>query len=351
MSSVPTPSNPYPDLELNDAERQYPLPPSLLDARHYSDPDQYQRELEQIFFRSWFPVCPSSDLAAPRDFVVWDRLEQSIVIARRDDGSVSAWHNVCQHRGAKLISESGHCKTGRFKCPWHGFAYNLDGKVTGVPMKELFDPAELADLRESLGDLHDELAWYGLDGFETRYRTEIKLKANWKLVIDAFNETWHVPFTHTDTLAGMMLWRDAVLKLAPPHSWMTLPVRGFSEIAQPGADHRETHLCHYTVFPNTIFSCFPTHLQMWSVWPLSPTETILSAWGVVGPTPERLTDEKWAARNDRDWEHFLHVVKEDCEVIDEAGTLSASLGFRRNMFCTAEGRLTAFHEEVNRRIG
>jgi choline monooxygenase len=357
------------------ADEQYPLPPAVVDARNYSDPDRYEREIERIFYRAWFPVCPSSDLAAARDFVIWERLRQSIAIVRQDDGTVAAWHNVCQHRGAKIVSESGHCATGRFKCPWHGFAYDLGGAVCGIPLKESFDERELAGLRapavrvaewagfvwlalsdevpelsEFLGDIGAELSWYELEGFGTLYRHEIRLRANWKLVVDAFNETWHVPFTHSDTLTGMILWRDAALKITPPHTWMTLPVRDYTAAAAAGADHRKTHLCHYLAFPNTIFSCFPTHLQMWSVWPESVSETVLSAWGVVGPTPERMTDEQWASRSERDWDHFLRVVAEDCEVIEAAGPLAHSLGFKRNMFNTAEGRLTAFHREVDRWI-
>lgn len=365
-----------PSSGLSSAEQQYPLPPSLLDARHYSDPDQYAREIDRLFFHAWFPVRPATDLPEPRDFVVWDRLGQSVVIVRQDDGIVAAWHNVCQHRGARIVAESGHCRPGRFKCPWHGFAYDLDGRVSGVPLKDSFDPAELdglrapavratewggfvwlclsddvPDLATYLGDLHGELGWYGLENFRTLYRTEATLHGNWKLCVDAFNETWHVPFTHVDTLSGMVLWRDAHLHITPPHSWMTLPIRDFHDSAREGADHRAVNLCHYTVFPNTIFSCFPTHLQMWSFWPVSPTETIYSAWGIVGPTPKGLTDDEWAERNERDWTHFVDVVSEDRAVIDATGPLVGSLGFRRNMFNTAEGRLTAFHAEVNRRVG
>jgi choline monooxygenase len=363
------------DSQLTPAEEQYPLAPHILDADFYRDPQQYEREMERIFMRSWFPVCPSVDLANPRDHVVWDRLQQPIVIVRLDDGSIVAWHNVCQHRGARLVSKSGSCPTGKFRCPWHGFGYDLEGAVTNVPLRESFDPAELEglrvppvratewsgfvwvtfsdetpELREYLGVIGDELEGYGLDRFTTKYRTAFDLKANWKLCVDAFNETWHVPFTHKDTLTGLILWRDAALKLEPPHSWMTLPVRGFTDKSD-ATDHRKSHLCHYLVFPNTIFSCFPTHLQMWSTWPVSPTHTVLQAWGVVGPTPEGMTDEKWARHNDRDWEHFLSVVYEDAEVINEFASVVNSRGFRRNMFNTAESRLTAFHAEVNGIVG
>jgi hypothetical protein len=178
-----------------------------------------------------------------------------------------------------------------------------------------------------------------MDTFTTRFRTRLELGANWKLVMDAFNETWHVPFTHKDTLTGIIMWRDAVLHLEPPHSWMTLPVRGFTEKRADEPDHRKSHLCHYLAFPNTIFSCFPTHLQMWSVWPVSPTETVLEACGVVGPAPAGMDEGKWQRQNERDWNQFLD------------GTVARSLGFRRNMFNTAESRLTAFHEEVSARVG
>ncbi len=63
---------------------------------------------------------------------------------------------------------------------------------------------DVPPLTEYLGDIGTELAGYGLDDFTVRFRTSVLLKANWKIVVDAFNETWHVPFTHQDTLAGLV---------------------------------------------------------------------------------------------------------------------------------------------------
>lgn len=369
-STAPSPNDP-------DARTtQYPIGPSLLEASNYTDPQQFEREMARILLRSWFPAFPSQDLAAPRDYVVWDRLRQSVVIARQDEGSIAAWHNVCQHRGARLLGESGHCKLGKIVCPWHGFTHNLAGVVTGVPLRESFDEKELKglrtprvravewsgfvwlcfsdeapELREYLGDLWSELSWYKMEQFHTRFRSTLILGANWKLVVDAFNETWHVPFTHRRTLESMMEWRDARLRITPPHSWMTLPVRGFTDRHGSDVDHRRANVCHYLAFPNTIFSCFPTHMQMWSVWPISLNETLFTAWGVVGPAPAGVSEEKWTRQNERDWNHFMNVAAEDTAVINAWGTVAGSLGFRRSMFNTAEGRLTAFHQEVQRRAG
>lgn len=355
---------------LTAAEEQYPLEPHTIEARQYFDPELYERELAGVFHRSWFPVCPAQDLGDARDFVVWDELGQSVVIVRLDDGTLSAWHNVCQHRGARLVTKSGNCPRGRFVCPWHGFGYDLEGRVKTVPLRDSFPSSEvdglrtspvqaeewagfvwlafsedLPDLRTYLGVIATELDGYGLDRFQTKYRARLELKANWKLVIDAFNETWHVPFTHQDTLVGLVMWRDAALKLERPHSWMTLPVRGFTE-RFGDVDHRESHLCHYLAFPNTIFSCFPNHLQMWTTWPVSPTESVLEAYGVVGPAPLGMDDERWQHQNERDWKHFVAVLAEDAEVINNFASVVKSLGFRRNLFNTAESRLTAFHQEI-----
>jgi phenylpropionate dioxygenase-like ring-hydroxylating dioxygenase large terminal subunit len=83
-------------------------------------------------------------------------------------------------------------------------------------------------LRQYLGTIGDELEGYNLESFTTIYRAGVRLKANWKIVMDAFNETWHVQFTHRKTLTGIVMWRHAVLKIAEPHTWMTIPIRGFT---------------------------------------------------------------------------------------------------------------------------
>lgn len=376
MTSIDHESGTVPyDVSLNDAEQQYPLPPSALDVEHYRDPAQFEREIERIFLQTWLPACPSESLLESRDYVVFDELRQSVVLMRQDDGSVAAFHNVCQHRGARLLKGPGHCRTGRIKCPWHGFVYDLQGRLDSVPLRDTFDEQELDGLRapvvrtqewlgwvwinfaadappleEYLGKIGIELDRYGLDGYRIAYRETQELNANWKIVIDAFNETWHVPFTHKDTLGRLVMWRDAALKIESPHSWMTLPLHGFTD-SVASDDHQQKNICHYLAFPHTIFSCFPTHLQMWSAWPVSPQKTVLRVYQMMGPAPDGTTEERWAKQGERDWQHFIHVLAEDVEVIDGLGAVMDSKGYTRNLFNTAESRLTAFHEEVNRRAG
>jgi phenylpropionate dioxygenase-like ring-hydroxylating dioxygenase large terminal subunit len=359
-----------------DTTAQYPLPPSTVESGTYTDPARFEREMEEIFFQSWMPACPSGDISGPRDYVLFEELRQSIVIVRGDAGEVFAWHNVCQHRGTQIVTTPGQCEKGRFTCPWHGFQYDLTGKVRFMPMKAAFDAAliedlrappvrvaewsgfiwiclsaETPDLKTFLGDIHNEIGWFGLDRFTVPYRSAFTLKANWKTVVDAFNETWHVPFTHQSTLSEIVQWGKAHLRICNPHSWMSIPVKGLTDRMAADADHRAAQITHYLAFPNTFFSCFPTHLQTWNIWPVSPNETHFTAWGMVGPCPEGVTAEKWQRQNDRDWQNFLDVSAEDSAVIENWGKVARSLGQTRYMFNTAEGRLSAFHQQIATRVG
>jgi choline monooxygenase len=355
---------------------QYPLGPSLLPADKYRDAVGYHAEVEKILLRSWVVACPSSAVGSPREFFQWAELGQSVLIVRLDDGSVAAWHNVCQHRGAPLVNErSGTCPLGAFRCPAHGFSYDLEGRLAHAPLREAFDESELAGLRtppvavsewagwvwinldenprpleDELGDLKPEMDWYGFSGWEVNYSGSWEVKANWKTTVDAFNETWHVPFTHRTSVRGGLLWRNADMRLMPPHSMLSIPLRKYADVDEKTTDHQSRTLCHYLAFPNTFFNCFPRLAQCFSAWPTGPRTTVIRAWAMTPPRPEEYSPEDWKQRCDRDWEHFSGVVEEDVEVLNRAGAVYDSKGFHRNMFNEAEGRLTAFHGEVASRV-
>ena len=62
---------------------------------------------------------------------MWEGQGETIVITRKKDGSLAGFHNICLHRGARIVRDSGECAR-RFKCPWHDWVYDFDGKVVGV---------------------------------------------------------------------------------------------------------------------------------------------------------------------------------------------------------------------------
>ena len=106
-----------------------------LPAAYFYDPNVFQQERLRIFFRSWHLVAHVNDLKTPGDFVTYDILEQSVLVTKGKDGEIRAFHNVCQHRGNRLIdSTRGH--TPAITCAYHAWTYALDGRLRGAPRTE-----------------------------------------------------------------------------------------------------------------------------------------------------------------------------------------------------------------------
>ncbi len=95
----------------------------ILDADVYTDPERYQRERTAVLAPSWQVIGRSSQLPEPGDFITWEGQGETIVVTRRRDGGVSGFHNVCQHRGARIVKEPSGCAR-RFSCRWHNWVYD-----------------------------------------------------------------------------------------------------------------------------------------------------------------------------------------------------------------------------------
>ena len=92
----------------------------VVDASVYTDPTRYELERERVLRSSWIIGASSSEVPNANDWVLYEGHGETVVISRQADGSMRAFHNVCQHRGARLTrGESSGCDR-RFTCPWHG---------------------------------------------------------------------------------------------------------------------------------------------------------------------------------------------------------------------------------------
>ncbi|NQU71740.1 MAG: Rieske 2Fe-2S domain-containing protein [Rhodospirillales bacterium] len=109
----------------------------------YTDPDIFDAELERIFGQAWIYVGHDSQVKNPGDFAATRIGRQPMVMVRHSDGEIHVLHNRCAHRGAMVVGgEKGNVT--EFVCCYHGWVYDTDGKLTGVPLKhgypEHFDP-------------------------------------------------------------------------------------------------------------------------------------------------------------------------------------------------------------------
>jgi Rieske 2Fe-2S family protein len=117
-------------------------------ARHapgyvYASPEVFELEKEHIFLKDWLCMGRSEELPGIGDYATFRVLDEPIVIARGEDGALHAYSNICRHRGAEVASGAGN--TRQFSCPYHGWSYDLAGRLTGAHyMAEAkdFDPAQ-----------------------------------------------------------------------------------------------------------------------------------------------------------------------------------------------------------------
>src|SRR5262245_33817127 len=198
---------------------QYRLGDAFVPKGRYLDREFLERELAELFPRTWLMACRTEDLPGVGSYVEYLLHQTSILVVRESSTSIRAYHNACRHRGTRLAAGRG--RVGSIICPFHGWRWNLDGSIRLVLDQEEFAPRTDEDLGlqpvrcETWGgfvfinmDLDAEPLLDYLDPIPTvcepfqfehmRYRWHkgVILPCNWKTVLDGFLEAYHVPGTH-----------------------------------------------------------------------------------------------------------------------------------------------------------
>jgi phenylpropionate dioxygenase-like ring-hydroxylating dioxygenase large terminal subunit len=192
-------------------------------------PAHYELERDAIFRRTWLNVGRVEQLKRAGSYFTkeLDAARTSVVVVRGSDGEIRAFHNMCRHRGNKLVwndypreETSGVCR--QFTCKYHGWRYGLDGCLNFVQQESEFFDLDRADyglvavqvdvwegfifvnlddrnttlLREYLGDFAKGIEGYPFDKLTQVHKYRAEVGSNWKLFIDAFMEFYHAPVLH-----------------------------------------------------------------------------------------------------------------------------------------------------------
>lgn len=225
-----------------------------LSSKPYYDPEWYELERKAIFMRSWLHVGHVCEIPEAGSFILREVefAKASLLIVRGQDGEVRAFHNVCAHRGTRLVEEEAG-KRGQFSCPYHMWTYGSDGKLLSAPDFERFyvkkedcslksvpcdvlggfifinlDPSPRQSLREFFGPIADELE--ALPSARATHFTECRyeIAANWKTNFDNFQENYHLRFIHPRT-SSAACWDEnpfgypVAYGFSGPHRSQTLP--------------------------------------------------------------------------------------------------------------------------------
>jgi ethylbenzene dioxygenase alpha subunit len=225
------PGGPLVDRGLVDADAGW------LDRRAFWDPEVYEAELERIFARCWLFVAHESQLPRPGDFLTTWMGQDHVLVVRRRDGSLGAFLNSCPHRGNRLcFAEAGHA--GGFTCNYHGWSFDLDGRLRGMHERAVYDadpgwdpaqcglhPVARIDTYKglvfatfdpeapSLDDYLGEFRWYldvvldndegGTELLDGCIRSVVR--GNWKLAAENFaNDALHAGWTHKSGVRAIL---------------------------------------------------------------------------------------------------------------------------------------------------
>ncbi|WP_353194231.1 aromatic ring-hydroxylating oxygenase subunit alpha [Pusillimonas noertemannii] len=204
----------------------------------YASPEAFQREIDEYFMKDWLYVGREEELPEKGDYLTMRLVGEPVIIARSGDGSLNAFYNMCVHRGVEVAFGNGN--TRAFKCPYHGWTYDLGGKLKGATHMEKskgFDAstARLKPIRletwhgnificfspdtrpfaEFISEFENDFAFLRMQDCRLGNKTIIELDCNWKLVHENLMDFYHVNVLHAGTFGGRFTWdndNDVILK-------------------------------------------------------------------------------------------------------------------------------------------
>ncbi|HMN43625.1 MAG TPA: aromatic ring-hydroxylating dioxygenase subunit alpha [Povalibacter sp.] len=203
--------------------------PVAIPVEAYTSPEYARAERDRLWRKVWLQAGRLEDLADVGSYLTFEILDDSIVVVRTATDRIKAFHNVCPHRGRRLVDtpageRNGCGKKKMFICAYHGWRFDLDGNNTHIPQKDDWQGCLTAEnthlaevkhdtwggwiwvnmdpqsesLREYLGVIPDMLDPFQLQNMRVRWRKWGIFDCNWKVAMEAFNETYHVETTHPE---------------------------------------------------------------------------------------------------------------------------------------------------------
>jgi phenylpropionate dioxygenase-like ring-hydroxylating dioxygenase large terminal subunit len=341
----------------------------------YHDVEFLALERERVFRPSWQVICHVNDIPDAGNYQCLDFIGAMLVAIRGNDGQVRAFHNVCRHRGARLLDGSRGSCTRRIICPYHAWSYDFEGRLASVGDRSAFPdldisreslvPVELEicfgfvfvrlagggpSVAEMLAPYASELATHKLEELQPVGRVTLRPRTvNWKNVGDNYSDALHIPVAHPGLtrLFGASYrvesreWVDRMagdLSEKPSRNWAERMYQKHLPVAEHLPPDKRRSWVYFKLWPNFAFDVYPDQVDIMQWFPVSPTECLIREIGYARPDARR---EMRVARY-CNWRINRQVNAEDTVLIQRVQDGMATGNYRVGPLAAGEVALRSF---------
>ena len=337
-----------------------------LPGRVYADPAFFELERRRLFPRTWMAIAYESDVAAPGDVLPVSTGGWDFIVARNRDGEVKVFHNICRHRSMTVVDKACS-KAQTLQCPWHGWTYDLNGRLIATPdlggvatnEQAGFDKAELGlrkvravtwmhwifvnidgqaePFEDFIRPVTDRIADYDLSAVRfSGLSAEGCFEGNWKLAIETGCEDYHLPWVHPQ-IGKRSGWFEggrcadssvyiASRRAAAPDDPRTAPGPNdlplFPHLVGAAPDGGLGHeIVLFFIVPSAILAVMPDHVVTNIYMPVEHDRTLTRrAFHFIG---EAATDPAHAQRREAVRAGWIDVAEQDFPLVREVQTKHA----------------------------
>lgn len=348
----------------------------------YIEPSWFEKERERVFFDQWTCVAREDDLVSAGSYEAVDLAGDSVILVRGEDWKLRAFHNVCRHRGCQLVdSTKADRRSGQFianiRCPYHSWTYRLDGSLHHTPYVDVdksryhLHEIQLAcwagfvflkvgsdgrGLREQLGPIPGRVERYPLEELRVGWRCDYSVAANWKVILENYNECYHCAGVHPELCrivpdfrkngGAALNWETGVPQKPGTNTFTLTGTTRRQPFPELNDAEKERHFGEL-IYPNLMLSLAMDHAASFILRPAGPEQTHIDCRLLFHPEAINQPDfdpsdaaEFWDLVNRQDWDI--------CERVQRG---MRSRAFRRGFYAPMEDLSLDIRSYIAGRLG